>query len=121
MTILNFEGKVIYDSLVKPEGKILDYNTRFSGIKQGDLDNVSTSLVDVQKEFMKLVTAESILVGHGLDSDLRSLKIFHKRVVDTTYLFPHKQGLPYKRALKNLASDYLKKIIQNNESKYCDR
>ena len=33
-------------------------------------------------------------------------------MVDTSVVFPHKQGLPYKRKLKTLMSEYLKKVIQ---------
>ena len=114
MTLLNFEGEVIYDTLVKPDGKVLDYNTKFSGIKEGDLDNVETTLADVQAELRRRISSQSILIGHGLDSDFRVLKLFHANAVDTTYLYPHKQGLPLKRSLKNLASTYLNKIIQDS-------
>ena len=35
-------------------------------------------------------------------------------MVDTSVVFPHKMGLPYKRKLQTLCVDYLKKIIQEN-------
>ncbi len=35
-------------------------------------------------------------------------------VVDTAIVFPHRLGLPYKRALRNLMADYLKRIIQDS-------
>lgn len=38
----------------------------------------------------------------------------HETVVDTSLVFPHPKGLPYKRALKTLMSEYLTKIIQEN-------
>lgn len=60
------------------------------------------------------MAAESILIGHGLDSDFRALKLFHDRVVDTTYLYPHRQGLPMKRSLRMLASNFLNRIIQDS-------
>lgn len=43
-----------------------------------------------------------------------SLQLIHDTVVDTSVVFPHKMGHPYKRALRNLASEILKKIIQND-------
>lgn len=58
--------------------------------------------------------AKTILVGHSLDSDLKALKIIHDTVVDTSVLFPHKMGLPKKKALKTLCIDHLKRIIQEN-------
>jgi RNA exonuclease 1 len=49
-----------------------------------------------------------------LESDLKALRLVHKRVVDTSIVFPHRLGPPMKRALRNLASDYLQKIIQED-------
>ena len=34
--------------------------------------------------------------------------------MDTSLVFPHRLGPPYKRALRNLMADYLKKIIQDS-------
>ncbi|KAJ8953185.1 hypothetical protein NQ318_003221 [Aromia moschata] len=61
-------------------------------------------------------TSETILVGHSLESDMKALKIVHGTVIDTSVLFPHKMGLPHKRALRALASEHLRKIIQNDIS-----
>lgn len=46
-----------------------------------------------------------------------SLQLIHSSVVDTAIVFPHRLGLPYKRALKNLIADHLKRIIQDNGEK----
>lgn len=45
------------------------------------------------------------------------LQLIHSSVVDTAIVFPHRLGLPYKRALKNLIADHLKRIIQDNGEK----
>ena len=42
------------------------------------------------------------------------LQVIHSSVVDTALVFPHKKGLPYKRALKSLMLEYLRKFIQND-------
>lgn len=42
------------------------------------------------------------------------LQVIHSTVVDTSVLFPHRLGLPYKRSLRNLMADYLRQIIQDN-------
>ena len=41
-------------------------------------------------------------------------QLIHSKVVDTSIVFPHRLGPPYKRALRNLMADYLKKIIQDS-------
>ena len=38
--------------------------------------------------------------------------------MDTSVVFPHKMGPPYKRALRNLTSEHLQRIIQEDGKKY---
>ncbi|XP_061635513.1 RNA exonuclease 1 homolog isoform X1 [Phyllopteryx taeniolatus] len=114
VTVINSDLKVIYDTFVKPESKVVDYNTRFSGVTAEDLDGATITLRDVQAVLLSMFSAESILVGHSLESDLLALKLIHSSVVDTAIVFPHRLGLPYKRALRNLMADYLKRIIQDS-------
>ncbi|KAM9762278.1 RNA exonuclease 1 homolog [Menidia menidia] len=114
VTVIDSEMKVIYDTFVKPESKVVDYNTRFSGVTEEDLENTTITLRDVQAVLLSMFSAESILIGHSLESDLLALKLIHSSVVDTAIVFPHRLGLPYKRALKNLMADHLKRIIQDN-------
>ncbi len=61
-----------------------------------------------------MFSSRTILIGHSLESDLKALKLLHQSVVDTSVVFPHKMGRPYKRALKGLAAEFLKRIIQND-------
>ncbi|XP_034036035.1 RNA exonuclease 1 homolog [Thalassophryne amazonica] len=114
VTVIDSELKVIYDTFVKPDSKVVDYNTRFSGVTEEDLENTTITLRDVQAVLLSLFSDESILIGHSLESDFLALKLIHSSVVDTAIVFPHRLGLPYKRALKNLMADHLKRIIQDN-------
>lgn len=116
VTIVDCDCKTVYESLVKPLNPIIDYNTTFSGITKEQMDRTSTSILQVQANILHLCNSKTILIGHSLESDMKALKIIHGSVIDTSVLFPHKMGLPHKRALKALASEFLKKIIQNNVS-----
>ncbi|KAG7198273.1 hypothetical protein KM043_005676 [Ampulex compressa] len=113
VTVINEDCNVIYETLVKPENPVVDYNTRFSGITEENMKGVTTTLLDVQATLLTMFSEKTILVGHSLESDFKALKLIHETVVDTSIMFPHKNGPPQKRALKNLCSDYLRKIIQN--------
>lgn len=115
VTIVNMDGKVVYKNFVKPEAEVLDYCTRFSGIRPEDLANVTVTLAQVQRDILGFVFAETILIGHGLANDLRVLKILHYNVVDTSAIFPHPMGLPYRNSLKMLAQKYLGERIQGGE------
>ncbi|XP_065434456.1 RNA exonuclease 1 homolog isoform X3 [Chrysemys picta bellii] len=114
VTVINSDLKVVYDTFVKPDNKVVDYNTRFSGVTEEDLENASITLRDVQAVLLNMFSADTILIGHSLESDLFALKLIHNTVVDTAVVFPHRLGLPYKRALRMLMADYLKRIIQDN-------
>ena len=40
-----------------------------------DLDGVNVSLEDIQQRLLSLFSAETILVGHSLENDLRAVKV----------------------------------------------
>ena len=42
VTVVDTRCRTVYESLVRPDHPILDYNSKFSGIHPGDLDGVST-------------------------------------------------------------------------------
>ncbi|XP_067824414.1 RNA exonuclease 1 homolog [Heptranchias perlo] len=114
LTVINSDLKVVYDTFIKPDNKVIDYNTRFSGVTEEDMESTTITIRDVQAVLLNMFSAGTILIGHSLESDLFALKLIHSTVVDTAIVFPHRLGLPYKRALKNLMADYLKHIIQDN-------
>lgn len=113
VTVVGADGRVVYEAMIKPEHEILDYNTYYSGITEKDLIQ-GKSLGQVQNDLMGFINANTILVGHGLENDLRALKLVHKSCIDTSALFPHHNGLPFKRSLKTLVRSYLNKNIQKD-------
>jgi len=115
VSVVGLDGRLVYESLVNTENEIIDFNTRFSGITAKDLNTRSTkSLKEVQQDLNGFISADSILIGHGLENDLRALKLIHDQVIDTSLVFPHFYGLPYRRSLRSLARSYLKREIQGN-------
>lgn len=79
-----------------------DYNTRFSGITAENHSKAVLPLASIRKSLDALINANTILIGHALDNDLKTLRMIHGQCVDTVMLFPHRAGHPYRRALKDL-------------------
>uniref|UniRef100_A0A1B0AJ42 Exonuclease domain-containing protein n=1 Tax=Glossina pallidipes TaxID=7398 RepID=A0A1B0AJ42_GLOPL len=116
VTVVGYDGTLVYEHFVQPQAEIVDYNTRFSGITAKDLNphsnNEVKSFAQVQQDLLELIDADTILIGHGLDNDLRVLRIVHKTIVDTSLVYGHSTGYPYRRSLKNLTKSFLKRDIQ---------
>lgn len=108
----------IYDEFVLPRHPVIDYLTQYSGITEQTLQNVKKSFAEAQKDVLSLVRAETILVGHSLDNDLRKLEIAHKRVVDTVALYPHRNGGQSKNKLSWIAELFLNKKIHTSDSSH---
>lgn len=117
ISLIDWDGKVVLDELVKPPDPVKDYLTPWSGITESMMRDVTTTLPEIQQMLSKVVTPHTILAGHSLDSDFRALKLAYPFVVDTTLLYPHPKGPPQKSSLKWLAQKYLDRDIQQSSAK----
>ncbi|XP_072134172.1 apoptosis-enhancing nuclease-like isoform X1 [Mobula birostris] len=122
-SIVNYQGDVIYDKYVRPEGPITDYRTRWSGIRKQHMASALEFNV-AQREIMKILKGK-IVIGHALHNDFKALKYFHPRSLtrDTSKMpilkkmagFAEKDSV----SLKNLAKQLLRKSIQVGRDGHC--
>ncbi|CAB3374892.1 Hypothetical predicted protein [Cloeon dipterum] len=118
VTVVDQKCSVVYDSLVWTEAPIIDYKTNKSGITEEMLLNGPTKqLSEVHDDLLNLIKSDTILIGHGVDNDLRVLKMHHDLLVDTSVEFRDTTEVSFvkRRSLKHLAYEYLHKVIQNSE------
>ncbi|XKL63149.1 hypothetical protein PGB90_005513 [Kerria lacca] len=115
ITIVNEKAEVVYESLVKPYNRIVDYLTKFSGITEEMLKNVNKRLEDVQNDIIELLPSDAILVGHSLNTDLHSIKMMHPYVIDTSVIFNLSGERWRKPKLQTLAWEFLGLKIQTND------
>lgn len=112
ISIVDEELRVVYNELVKPPNPITNYLTRYSGITAAMMENVTTTLEDVQYFMRKNLPRDAIFCGHSLNMDLAAIQIFHPYVIDTSVIYNRTGIRSYKPSLKSLAYDLMGKAIQ---------
>ncbi|XP_031719052.1 RNA exonuclease 5 [Anarrhichthys ocellatus] len=115
VSLVDSDGNCLLDDLVKPQNRILDYLTRFSGITAAMLRPITTTLRDVQVKLRQLLPSDAVLVGHSVNNDLVALKLIHQHVIDTSLLYRRDFGQKFK--LKVLAEVVLQRQIQTEGKK----
>ncbi|KAI6035160.1 ribonuclease H-like protein [Pisolithus orientalis] len=114
VSVVDGTGKEVFDELIRMDDgvDIIDYNTRFSGICQEKHEKAFLTLSSARQSLDAFINSETIIIGHALENDLKTLRIIHHRCIDTVVLFPHRAGPPYRRSLRDLAKEHLGIVIQ---------
>ncbi|UKZ56402.1 3'-5' exonuclease [Trichoderma virens] len=97
ISIVDFHGRQVYDSYVKPKERVTNWRTAF-------------------KKEVNDILKDRILIGHDIKHDLDALKLSHSpRNIRDTAKYPafKKYGHGRKPALKNLAREILGLEIQS--------
>ncbi|WWD05426.1 hypothetical protein V865_003503 [Kwoniella europaea PYCC6329] len=116
VTIVDENGEILLDELVRQTVPVLDVNTRFSGITSDQLKTAVMDLPAVRAAACMFIGPDTIIVGHGLENDLRALRLLHIKVIDTAFVFPHDKGPPFRRALRDIVKEKLGYFIQDRTS-----
>ncbi|POI28996.1 hypothetical protein CIB84_007251 [Bambusicola thoracicus] len=122
-SIVSYEGDVLYDCYVRPAEPIVDYRTRWSGIRRKHMVN-AVPFCKAQREILKILSGK-VVVGHAVHNDFKALKYSHPKGLtrDTSKipLLNRKGGFPENVAisLKRLAKELLHKDIQVGKSGHC--
>ena len=106
------DDQSLFESLTLPQEPVVELRDEIHGISERDLAERGVSFEVMRRALSEILSAEDILCGHGLGSDLRALGLRHDRVIDTLLLYPHPEGAPKRSKLKTLALDYLGREIQ---------
>ncbi|KAJ4419396.1 3'-5' exonuclease [Gnomoniopsis sp. IMI 355080] len=116
VSIVDFHGRQIYDSYVRPKERVVDWRTRISGITPKHMAT-ARDFEAVQLEVANLLQGR-IIVGHDLRHDLDVLILDHPRkdIRDTARFSGFKKyGHGPKPALRVLAREILGVEIQTGQ------
>eukprot|EP00985_Skeletonema_marinoi_P003028 scaffold1254_cov86-Skeletonema_marinoi.AAC.1 len=128
ITLANYDGECIYDTLVQVLETVTDYRTFVSGITPQDLEEGGSAIPfeECRSQVLELIT-DKIVIGHGLKNDFRVLGVTHPWYFtrDTAKYEPfmkvdptgEKDFIPKK--LKVLAKDKLGLVIQEDGVPHC--
>ncbi len=89
------------------------------------MDKAKHTLETVQEALVTgpnpIITPHTILLGHSLDCDMATLKIRHPLIIDTTQIYRHPRGPPFKPSLKWLTKKWLGREIQTSDQGHDSR
>ncbi|KAF9513244.1 hypothetical protein BS47DRAFT_1372581 [Hydnum rufescens UP504] len=107
VSVVDGKGERVFDEHVRMSEGV---QVLFSGISS--LSEAVFDLDHVRLALGAYIGPNTIVIGHALENDLKTLRMIHGKVIDTCAIYPHKMGPPYRRALRDLARDYLGQFIQ---------
>lgn len=116
VSIVDFHGRQVYDSYVRPKERVTDWRTHVSGIAPKHMHEART-FEEVQTQVADLMRGR-ILVGHDIRHDLQALMLEHptKLIRDTARFSGfRKYGHGPKPALRVLAKEILDVEIQTGQ------
>ena len=117
-----FSSQVLIDKLVWPDVLMSHLNTKYSGLTWKSIREARSAKrcifgrKNARALVWKYVSPETIVIGHGANSDLTSLRWIHPRIIDTLIVEGNNhdgntQGL----SLKKLAELRLQRVIQKGK------
>jgi RNA exonuclease 4 len=91
ISLVDWNGRVLLDSFVRPQVAITDYRTAVSGVSPDHLTD-APRLSEIQRKVTEILDGR-ILIGHALEHDLRVLMLSHSRIMrrDTSRYGPFRR------------------------------
>lgn len=115
VSIVDYEGRVLYDAFVKPRENVTDYRTGITGITKEMLHRKGEPFQFVRSKVIELLK-DKIIVGHAVHHDFEALELQQpeNKMLRDTCLYaalrpPNRKQTP---SLRLLAEYWLDKVVQ---------
>ncbi|KAJ5119111.1 hypothetical protein N7526_010748 [Penicillium atrosanguineum] len=127
LTAVDFlTNEILIDNYVQPTKRVWSWNTRYSGISCAEMNRARAEgralngWQHARQVLWEYVDADTVLMGHSLQNDLKVLGFYHSRIVDSqiltseavSILLPSDMALTRRWGLKTLAKELLEDDIQ---------
>jgi RNA exonuclease 4 len=118
VSLTDYWGKPILDTIIKIHEKVTDYRTASSGIRPQDLESSSAMEYGACRRLVLKLCYGKILIGHALENDLKVLGLYHPaHMIRDTSMYPvfmktNHLGFFQPRRLKDLVRYYFGITIQ---------
>lgn len=75
--VVDWNGKVLLDTFVKPTEAVTDYRTFVSGVRREDMNSETAMEVNECRRAVSELLCGKVLVGHALSNDMAALGLTH--------------------------------------------
>lgn len=123
VSLISGDGNCLLDTFVKVTEKVTDYRSWVSGVTPGDLIGFGAMDFGSCRKMVQDTLLNKILVGHGLENDLKALALAHpwQQIRDTALHEPFMRfdvhtGTLRSQKLRDLTKHYLRRSIQEEGS-----
>ena len=114
LSAVDFDNNIIINEYYKPLGEVINYRTEFSGINKEKLNDITITNDQSYFTLSKYASKDTIIAGHSLENDLRSLKLIHLNCIDTALLYTNDPRTKFKFSLQNIYQKYIQKPFRIN-------
>lgn len=80
VSVVDYRGQVLYDTLVQPTLPVTDYRTTTTGIQPADLTPANARPFNQVQQYVADLIRSKVIIGHTLWSDLSVLGIPHPAI-----------------------------------------
>lgn len=117
IVVVNERGVQLASWHIRPKGRIIDLLTTHSGIRTSE-EITGPNAIEFETLHWRLseigLTQDTYIIGHGLENDLKAMKLAHYRVIDSAVLFHFKELGTKRQSLRCLAERHLGRSIQTD-------
>ena len=112
VSVVDSQGSTLYDTFVRPRGRVVDFLTEHSGLDQRILE-LGANFEDMRGNLARIIGKNTIILGHSLENDLSALKVHHTKLIDTSHIYLSKENKRLR--LQELVLKYVGRYTQRGE------